>query len=140
MEFYFAGSIRGGRQDRDIYLSLIKHIGKYGTVLTEHVGDQGLDAWGEPDPSDEWIYKRDMQWLSQADGVIAEVTTPSLGVGYEIAKAESLGKPVLCLYRQREEKRLSAMLGGSPKLNVQAYNDLEEAKTIIAQFIQHLQR
>jgi len=34
--------------------------------------------------------------------VVAEVTIPSLGVGYEIGRAVALGKRVLCLYRARD--------------------------------------
>lgn len=45
------------------------------------------------------ILERDMQWLAQAHVVIAEVTQPSLGVGFEIARAVTLNKPVLCLFR-----------------------------------------
>ncbi len=46
--------------------------------------------------------------------VVAEATTPSLGVGYEVAKAESLNKNILCIYRSNKTKRLSAMLDGNP--------------------------
>jgi nucleoside 2-deoxyribosyltransferase len=138
MKFYFAGSIRGGRQDRAIYLDLIKHISQYGYVLTEHVGDQALKAWGEKGPDDLRIYERDMAWLEAADIMIAEVTTPSLGVGYEIGRAEALDKPVLCLYRHREGKRLSAMVGGNPNLKVEMYKSPEEARNIISQFIESI--
>lgn len=31
--------------------------------------------------------------------VVAEVTQPSLGVGYELGWAVALGKPILCLFR-----------------------------------------
>ena len=41
---YFCGSIRGGRDDRHLYIKLIDHLKKYGTVLTEHIGsDQATD-------------------------------------------------------------------------------------------------
>jgi hypothetical protein len=45
---YFAGSIRGGRQDVKLYKSLISHLNEtYGTVLTEHVGLASLQSMGE---------------------------------------------------------------------------------------------
>lgn len=47
--------------------------------------------------TEEFIYKRDVDWLLESDFVIAEVTQPSLGVGYELGFAEAKGKPVLCL-------------------------------------------
>jgi hypothetical protein len=52
-----------------------------------------------------------MGWLDQAAAVIAEVTVPSLGVGYEIAYAlHARAIPVLGLCRAGT--RLSAMLTG----------------------------
>jgi len=49
--------------------------------------------------NDTEIFERDMEWLSQAHVVIAEVTQPSLTIGFEIARAITLDKPVLCLFR-----------------------------------------
>ena len=69
---------------------------------------------------------------------IAEVSNPSLGVGYEIAKAEEWSKPVLALYRQQEGKRLSAMIDGSPHTEVVQYADLSEAHVAIDGFITRL--
>jgi len=34
--------------------------------------------------------------------VVAEVTIPSLGVGYEIGRAVAMGKRVLCLNRPKD--------------------------------------
>ncbi len=76
MKIYFAGSIRGGRDDKDLYLEIIKLLGNYGKVLTEHIGDAKLSELGENLESTH-IYNRDMNWLREADVVVAEVTTPS---------------------------------------------------------------
>ena len=63
----------------------------------------------EKNLNDAEILERDMQWLSQCQVVVAEVTQPSLGVGFEIARAITLNKPVLCLFRpssgQRKHRR-----------------------------------
>lgn len=66
--------------------------------------------------------------MREADVIVAEVTQPSLGVGYELGQAEALGKPILCLYRQQEGKRLSAMISGNPYPTIAIYQTLEEAK------------
>ena len=47
MKIYFAGSIRGGRDDADRYYDIINHLKKYGDVLTEHVGNDALTCSGE---------------------------------------------------------------------------------------------
>ena len=137
MKIYFAGSIRGGRDDKELYLEIINLLGKYGKVLTEHVGDQTLSALGEDNP-EEYIYNRDMAWLSEADVLVAEVTTPSLGVGYEIGKYE-IGKtegrkPILCLYREQSGRSLSAMISGNQNLQLKKYKDLSDLQKIFQEF------
>lgn len=139
MKIYFAGSIRGGRDDKDLYANLIKELTYYGEVLTEHVGDKNLTAFGEDGPTNEYIYNRDIKWLKEADVVIAEVSTPSLGVGYELSKAEEWGKSILCLYRETEGKKLSAMIDGSPTLKVKIYKNLEDVKNIFKEFFKNIQ-
>lgn len=138
MKIYFAGSIRGGREDKELYLRLIDHLGKHGEVLTEHVGSHGLTPMGEVGPTDEFIYDRDMSWINEADVVVAEISTPSLGVGYEIAKAESMGKPIVCLWRNQPGKRLSAMIAGSQKIINERYNTFDEATEAIDHFFDTL--
>lgn len=126
MNIYFAGSIRGGRDDAAIYMELVDELAKYGEVLTEHVA-----TVGEEDLSDGEIFARDLAWLSSCDAVVAEVTTPSLGVGYEIGIAQGLQIPVICLYRPGEGRRLSAMLGGNPGVRVVEYTEVAEVAPIL---------
>lgn len=59
MKIYFAGSIRGGRDDAALYAQIIKHISRYGTVLTEHIGNGELKATGEELTSEE-IHDREV--------------------------------------------------------------------------------
>lgn len=139
MKIYFAGSIRGGRDDKDLYLQLIQHLTQYGQVLTEHVGDGNITELGEDGPSDKWIYNRDMDWVQESDVVIAEVSTPSFGVGYEIGKAEDIGKKILCLYRKQSDKRLSAMINGNSNIKVAKYETLEDAVNHIDSFLKSLE-
>lgn len=134
MKIYFAGSIRGGRDDKELYLEIINLLGKYGRVLTEHIGDKTLSAMGEDGPTDEYIYDRDMAWLNEADVVVAEVTTPSLGVGYEIGKMEDK-KPTLCLYREQDGKRISAMIGGNKNLQIKKYKTIQDVELILESFL-----
>lgn len=131
---YFACSIRGGRDDVDHYGQLVKVVGKYADVLTEVFADKKLTAEGMPNPSGD-IWSNDIRWIGQADAVIAEVTSPSLGVGYEIAMAEKMGKPVLCLYRKKADKKLSAMIEGSPGTSIVEYSDATSVEHAIATFL-----
>lgn len=119
---YFAGSIRGGRGDRERYARIIALLRPYGEVLTEHVGDAALSPSGEEGLSDRAIHDRDLDWLTASDAVVAEVTVPSLGVGYEIAVALAHRIPVLALFRPEEGRRLSAMIAGAPGVQAVEYS------------------
>ena len=108
MKIYFAGSIRGGRSDASVYQSLIAYLSSFGEVLTEHVGRASLTDAGDDGPNDRYIHDRDMAWLAACDLLVAEVSVPSLGVGYELGYAVALKKPVLCLYNTGSGRPLSA--------------------------------
>jgi len=127
LRIYFAGSIRAGREDVDLYHRIIAHLKQYGEVLTEHVGDYCLSAEGQSQLTDKYIHDRDLEWLLSSDVVVAEVTVPSLGVGYEIATAVKEKIPVIGLFRKNEGRHLSAMIRGSGGVNTIDYCDLETA-------------
>ena len=133
MKIYFAGSIRGGRGDAALYQEIIELLGQYGEVLTEHLGDESLTSFGtQMEPS--YIYEQDTDWLREADVVIAEVTTPSLGVGYEIGLAESLEKRILCLYREVEDRGLSAMILGNRNLSIAQYESISDIENYLIDY------
>lgn len=132
-KIYFAGAIRGGREDVALYLEIIEQLRGYGRVLTEHICDEELTALGESD-DDRAIHDRDLSWLKEAEYVVAEVTTPSLGVGYEIGKATEWGKPVLCLFRPDKGRSLSAMIAGSERVKVLEYQNTVELKRVLDNF------
>ena len=134
MKIYFAGSIRGGRDDKELYLEIIKKLSVFGTVLTEHIGNKELSSYGETRLSDGDIYSRDAEWLMESDVVVAEVTTPSIGVGFEIGVANDLHKKILCLYREQKGKRLSAMIAGNLHLTVDTYKELNDLDKILKEF------
>ena len=126
MKIYFAGSIRGGRDDADRYYDIINHLKKYGDVLTEHVGNDALTSSGENILDDNQIHNRDMDWLLSSDIIVAEVTNPSLGVGYEIGRAIEEKKKIICLFYTKSKNRLSAMIAGSQDVILFKYSSLNE--------------
>jgi len=134
VKIYFSGSVSGGREDVGLYLQIIVQLKEHGLVLTEHIGDARLDAGGEPGLSVVEIHDRDLAWLGQADCLVAEVTTPSLGVGYEIGRATEWGKLVLCLFRTGTGSMLSPMIAGSSGAVVREYRNVGELKEILEEF------
>ncbi len=138
MKIYFAGSIRGGREHKEVYSELIGHIKKYGAVLSEHVGSKDLTESGEKNIIDSDIYRRDMRWISESDAVIADISHPSHGVGYEIRQAEMLGKKILLLFRDNEGRKASAMLTGNDITVLKTFNNIEEAFMHIDNFFRQI--
>jgi nucleoside 2-deoxyribosyltransferase len=133
MRVYFAGSIRGEAPDRDWFQELIRYISKTDKVLTEHSFDFSYED--EIKKDDREIWETDINWLQSADAVVGEITAPSLGVGYEIGKAEEWGKPILLLYRETPSKKTSAMLNGSRFNELITYNEKNEALQAIDVFL-----
>ena len=126
MKIYFAGSIRGGRIDVLLYQRIISYIERTDVVLSRHVGDINL----QETRSDREIYEQDTAWLRECDCVIAECSNPSLGVGYELAYAEGLGKPVHIFYN-RFQNRLSAMLDGDAYFHVHPYDEEQDVFPVL---------
>lgn len=138
---YFSGSITGGREDVPLYRRLIEaleaegHRVLAGAVASEHVG-----AGGEPLALAE-IFARDLRWLDEADLVVAEVSTPSHGVGYEIAYARWARRiPVIALYRPGRTKRCSAMISGDPGIRLIEYEDVDAVLESLRQAVRYPDR
>ena len=129
-KIYFAGSIRGGRADAALYARIIAHMNERHKVLTEHIGSPSLFPTVERGMTDEQIYVQDMRWLESCDVVIAECSTPSLGVGYEMAYAEKIGKPVHIFF-DKSRGYLSAMLTGNAYFHIHYYETEEELVRLV---------
>ncbi len=128
MKIYFAWSIRGWRDDRELYKEIIQHLQGFWEVLTEHIADPDLN---DENVTDKEIYHMDMKRLEECDIVVAEITQPSIGVWYEIWRAEMLGKRIIPLYRNSWEKKVSAMISGNPEYPSYYYTTIEEVKEIL---------
>ncbi|KAM3862886.1 5-hydroxymethyl-dUMP N-hydrolase [Diretmus argenteus] len=132
MNIYFCGSIRGGRQDVTVYQRIIRKLQEYGTVLTEHVSHSELTDRGEDAAvaGDQAIHDRDMEWLAMSDVIVAEVTQPSLGVGYELGHATAMKKRILCLFRPSSGRSLSAMIRGAQDGKLFLVRDYAEEEVV----------
>jgi nucleoside 2-deoxyribosyltransferase len=140
MNLYFSCSLTGGRSDEAVYAAIVDHLLSRGhTVPTAHLARAEVMELEEVvEPSQ--VFRRDREWIKGCDALIAEVSTPSHGVGYEIALGLSLGKPVLCLHRA--QAKVSKMLTGNdaPTLRVVAYRDGHELLEWLDGFLDELDR
>jgi nucleoside 2-deoxyribosyltransferase len=134
MIIYCAGPIRGDTTHQESYKNMIDFVESLGnTILTEF-----SDKFSSTIPlTNKQIYKRDLKWIDGSKIMIAEVSGPSLGVGFEIAYAIFQRKlPVLAIHNS-EVQNISAMIVGcdSPLLTIEKYRDEEEMKRIIKDYI-----
>jgi nucleoside 2-deoxyribosyltransferase len=133
-KIYFAASIRGGQEDRSLYVQIIDDLQQYGHVLTEHIVAGTTSHLGSVGDVRD-IRRQDLSWINESDVVVAEVTNPSLGVGYEIAYAEAAGKKIVCLYKPHENRSLSAMIAGSPLYKVHEYQTFQDIQDILKAYL-----
>jgi 2'-deoxynucleoside 5'-phosphate N-hydrolase len=139
MNIYFACSITGGRAYQSVYKAIVRALLAEGVeVPTAHLAETGV-VNEEKIVAPETVYARDAAWMRAADALVAEVSVPSHGVGYEIGFALGLGKPVLCLYER--ERPVSKMITGNPdpRLQVIPYSSAEDAVRIVLEFAQGMQ-
>jgi nucleoside 2-deoxyribosyltransferase len=138
LNIYFSCSLTGGRADQAVYAQIVDSLVGAGHIVpTAHLARADvMDLEHVVEPQE--IYLRDMAWIVACDAVVADVTTPSHGVGYEIAAALAVGKPVLCCYRR--DAVVSKMITGnsSEGLEVEPYDTGDDAVAIVGSFLAKL--
>ncbi len=135
MNIYFACSITGGREFEPVYQAIVHALTEDGHMVpTAHLAGSDVMAL-EAIVAPQDVYARDVAWIRSCDVLIAEVSMPSHGVGYEIAFSLGLGKPVLALHQAG--RRVSKMISGNPdpNLSVQSYQTSEDATLQIRKFL-----
>jgi len=135
VNIYFACSIVGGRQDESIYDRIARFLLAAGHEVPSAVF---AFAGGEGDENvmtASQVFARDTRWIDECEVLIAEVSTPSHGVGFEIGYALNLGKPVVCVYQMNS--RVSKMLLGNPhpKLQTMEYENWNHLRRILPQIL-----
>ena len=137
MKIYFAGSIRGGRDDKEKYKQIINWLKEYGNVLTEHICLDSLSEKGQTQFSEEKIYTQDTEWIRESDIIIADVSQVSLGVGYELGFGESINKRIVCLFDTSSQKSLSAMVRGNNYFEIYNYKNINDIKNILKEVLKN---
>ena len=134
LKVYFAGSINGGTFERqaETYQAIIQTIKENAELVSLHEAVTGihnshLAPWQ--------VHDRDIAWLNEANMLIAEVSAPSTGVGYEIGYARFIRRiPVLCL--RQAYTRPSFLIDGNVYILNYTYTAIHEAQLATKQFIE----
>lgn len=138
MNIYFACSITGGREFESTYQEIVAALTADGhEIPTSHLAQsEALEKERVLAPRD--VYERDVNWIKNCEALIAEVSVPSHGVGYEIGLAVQIGKPVLCLHQKG--RKVSKMITGNsdPALSIRDYSNVEEAISQVQTYLLNL--
>lgn len=134
MIVYCAGAIKGDVSYQNYYKEIISIVKSFNHTAISELNKEFKE---QQVISDKQIYERDINWLKESDIMIAEVSGPSLGVGYEIAYALNVIKiPVLALLYTGVKKISSIIAGCTSELFIlQEYGNADEMKKSIEDFL-----
>jgi len=123
----------------------IDHLRKLVATIKSQ-GHELVDDWvddayksqevdGKPFEDTDWsiLYKESIEALSRADAVVAETSTPSFSVGYQVAQAVAMKKPILVLNREGVEKSFFAS-GIEAGIDYHKYTS-ETAESILTEWL-----
>lgn len=125
MKIYVSGSIYGGTQKIDTYKIMIDELEKYGEVLDKQIADINTIE-NEKYQKDEEVFEDLERKIMMADIIFAEVTIPSLGVGYELGYADKLGKKIIAIYDEMYTRKVSTMIRGNKRIKLIPYTDIND--------------
>lgn len=134
MIVYCAGAIKGDSSYRESYLDVINIVKDNGHSALSELNPEFKSAFPL---NEKQVFQRDIKWIEKSSLMIAEISGPSLGVGFEIAYALYMREiPVLALY-DSEVEMVSAMItgGDSELLYVMPYHNKKELEEIVKNFL-----
>ena len=137
MRIYLACTVRGDRGGVVAGRTICERLQQHGhEVLTTHLlADDVNDA--ESQLSEVQVYRRDLEWLSRCDVLVAEASGSSYGVGFEVGyvlgRARSTGQRVVLLYDAARRHTISRLITGNcdEACDTFAYASVEELAAFI---------
>jgi hypothetical protein len=133
MRVYLAAAMTSTERDLPSIRTLRDHLEAGGHVVpTRHIAEPDGRA-RDAQLSDRELAQRDITWLETSDALVAEVTTPSHGVGVEVTLAVSIGLP--CLLLHRADRAVSRLLLGLSGVQTAAYASLSDGLSVVDSFL-----
>ena len=117
MTVYLACTVRGDRGGVLAGRAVCERLMALGhDVLTTHLlADDVNDAESKLSEAD--VYRRDLEWLSRCDVLVAEASGSSYGVGFEVGfvlgRASASSQRVVLLYDARRRDSVSRLITGN---------------------------
>jgi nucleoside 2-deoxyribosyltransferase len=139
MRIYLACTVRGERRGVLAVRAICERLQRLGhEVLTTHLLADNVDS-AEAQLTEEQVYRRDLEWLSQCDVLVAEASGSSYGVGFEvgyvIGRARETGQRVWLVYDAARRHAVSRLISGNcdDACTTFAYHSIEDLTAFIDQ-------
>ena len=140
MRIYLACTVRGDRGGVRAGRAICERLQQHGhEVLTTHLLAADVDA-AESRLSEDEVFRRDIDWLSRCEVLVAEASGSSYGVGFEVGyvlgRAASTGQRVVLLYDAARRHTISRLIigNGDDACTTFAYTSLEDLTAFIDQY------
>ncbi len=148
MNIYLTVSYRGASENKEDLLKLISHLESTGHRVSRRVFRSNSDKLESEEESIKnilsfknadlaEIHKTILRKIREADVVIADTSTSSSSVGYEIAMAQAERKPILVLHNKKRIGFLADILGGNTAkiFKLVQYDEIEKSLAEVDAFL-----
>jgi nucleoside 2-deoxyribosyltransferase len=138
MTIYLACTVRGDRGGVLAGRAICETLQRHGhEVLTTHLlADDVETAESRLTAGD--VYRRDLDWLTRCDVLVAEASGSSYGVGFEVGyvlgRAHVSGQRVVLLYDASRRDKVSRLIAGNcdAACTTFGYESIEELTAFVA--------
>ncbi len=138
MKVCFTAAYEGRFKFKEQYKTIIGYLKSLDPLLEEWVWKEKMS---ETKNDYEDVYKSKINRIKRADVLVAEISHPSIGVGFEIFYALSEKKQVLALYLEEAKNQASETIRGvaSRYLTVKSYN-LENLPKLLGDYFKYVSK
>ena len=137
MRVYLACTVRGDRSGVLAGRAICERLQHHGhEVLTTHLLADDVEG-AESQLTEEQIYRRDLDWLTSCDVLVAEASGSSYGVGFEVGfvlgRAHQTGQRVLLLYNAERRQAISRLITGNcdPACTTVGYTSIDDLCRVV---------
>ena len=137
MTIYLACTVRGDRGGVLAGRAICERLEHHGHhVQTRHLLADDVEA-AESTITEGEVFRRDMEWLTTCDVLVAEASGSSYGVGFEVgyvlSRAHASGQRVVLLYDAARRDKVSRLITGNdhPACATFGYESIEALTAFI---------
>ena len=132
MRIYLACTVRGDRSGVLAGRAICERLQRRGhEVLTTHLLADDVES-AESQLTEGDVFRRDLEWLSSCDVLVAEASGSSYGVGFEVGyvlgRAPATGQRVVLVYDRNRRNAISRLITGNDDSSCRtfAYASIDE--------------